>query len=213
MGSTIIKSDTENADDEMNSLLSAIVQNNEKHYSWLNTLSFLEYMGSRKIFRTQDKAVLSEKILKHASDESRHALYLKQLACKLGRSECEDYTRENMLSGFSAYRYFQSLDIEVKKEFAGLPKHKSYHICYVYVSYIIEIRANWMYDLYAKALQANNSPVSVGPIIGDEKRHLEEMKEELYEVDGDADKRLPRLLSLEKKLFNRFYQNLKKAAC
>ena len=140
---------------EIKEVLEAIVMNNEHHARWLNVLSYLEYIGSRKIFKTQDPEIMNETILQHASDEARHAYHLKTMIEKLNVTSIESYKSGSMLAGYAANRYFQSLDSLVKNDISKdvIPHANSGYICYLYVSLIIEIRANWMYDVYAKVLK------------------------------------------------------------
>ncbi len=196
--------------------LNDIIQNNELHARWLNMLSYLEFVGSRKIFKTQKTGILNEEILKHASDEARHALILKQMCLKLGINPDENnktYESDGLLCGYSAYRYFQSLDSMVKHDLDpkyGKEKDFSYR-CYVYVSYIIEVRANWLYAIYSDILKQANSAVSVSGIINDEVRHLDDMEKEIRRVDPNCQARIPALLQKESDYFQRFLDTLERA--
>lgn len=187
-------------------LLERVIADNELHARWLNMLSYLEFVGSRKIFKTQRAGVLNEEILKHASDEARHALVLKQMCLKLDVEKRENFENEDLLCGFSAYRYFQSLDSTAKQTFEGEisnPEELAYR-CYVYVSYIIEVRANWLYGVYAALLKKASSPVSVSAIIHDEVRHLEDMSAEIRRVDSEYEARIEEFLAKEERFFLRF---------
>ncbi|MES0491917.1 MAG: hypothetical protein ABUK01_18120 [Leptospirales bacterium] len=196
---------------ETNAILEAIVNNDQTHARWLNVLSYLEYIGSRKIFKTQTSEVMNETILRHASDEARHALILKQLIEKLDSNQLESYDSNNLLFGFSGFRYFQSLDAMVKNEIAkdARPKTQTAYLCYVYVSLIIEIRANWLYELYAKVLKKLNSPVSVSSIINDEVRHLADTLKEIENIDDKQVNRIEHFVQQESEYFNRFYEALR----
>ena len=192
-------------------ILEAIVSDNHTHARWLNVLSYLEYIGSRKIFKTQKQDIMNEAILRHASDEARHALILKQLIEKLNIDEFESYETSNLLFGFSGFRYFQSLDSMVKKEITkdGRSKTETAYLCYVYVSLIIEIRANWLYDLYSKVLKKFNSPVSVSSIINDEVRHLADTLQEIEKIDTNQSNRINQFVKQESDYFYRFYESLR----
>jgi len=196
---------------EMNEVLEQIVSNDKLHAQWLNVLSYLEFVGSRKIFKTQGRELLNESVLRHASDEARHALILKQLIEKLDLAGYDEYSNENMLCSFSAYRYFQSLDSIIKKNLLkeNLTQLNRNSLCYLYVSHIIEIRANWLYRIYSSVLAKLNSKISIQTIINDEKKHLMETEELLLKLDKDLQNRVNHFLSGENIIFNRFFKSLR----
>jgi bacterioferritin (cytochrome b1) len=68
---------------ELYSLLEKIVQQNETHAKWLNTLSFMENAGARKISACEHPTNVSLIQLKHAAEEHRHAYYLKKQILKI----------------------------------------------------------------------------------------------------------------------------------
>ena len=61
------------------SLLEKIVQNKDHHAKWLNSLSFLENCGARKISKSEHRSDVDIMVLKHAAEEHRHAFYLKKM--------------------------------------------------------------------------------------------------------------------------------------
>ena len=193
-------------------LFERIIPDDELHAGWLNVLSYLEYMGSRKIFKTQKQDHIDEALLRHASEEARHALVLKQMVEKILPGQKNSYEHEGLLCGFSAFRYFQSLDAMVKRGLSngGESRDFSYR-CYVYVSYIIEIRANWLYKIYSEELKKAGSSVSVNMIINDEIRHLEDMKEEIERTDPGYESRIEDFLKREERWFVRLIDNLEKS--
>ena len=68
----------------MRATIERIVENPELHAKWLNTLSFMENCGARKISAGEDRVKTSLLQLKHAAEEHRHAYYLKKQIGKLG---------------------------------------------------------------------------------------------------------------------------------
>jgi bacterioferritin (cytochrome b1) len=76
---------------ELYSLLEKIVQQNETHAKWLNTLSFMENAGARKISACEHPTNVSLIQLKHAAEEHRHAYYLKKQILKID-PECAKRT-------------------------------------------------------------------------------------------------------------------------
>lgn len=54
-------------------LIIQIISTPEIHAKWLNTLSMMENVGARKISKFEDPELTTDTILKHASEEARHA--------------------------------------------------------------------------------------------------------------------------------------------
>ena len=69
-----------------------------QHARFLNMLSLMEHIGSRKIMATQSNAALANDTLKHLAEEARHAYFFKRAAEKLARKPL-DYSTEETLAG------------------------------------------------------------------------------------------------------------------
>lgn len=193
---------------QMDEILQTIIKDADKHGRWLNTLSFLEYIGTRKMLATQDVAKMDEELLRHIAEEARHASFFKNLIVKTSVT-LPDYSSSNLFCGFSAYRYFQGLDIITQKELFDIDEDREYFFtCYLYVSHLIEERANWLYQKYNSILQHNNSAFTLNAVINEEEKHLEQMKKYLLQTDSEYPERIARLRSQEVSLFDRLYLNL-----
>ena len=72
-------------------LLEKIVQHNESHAKWLNTLSYMENAGARKISACEHPSDVNLIQLKHAAEEHRHAYYLKKQILRVNSKICENY--------------------------------------------------------------------------------------------------------------------------
>ena len=83
---------------DLYNLLDKIVQNNETHAKWLNTLSFMENAGARKISACEHATEVSLIHLKHAAEEHRHAYYLKKQILKISSGLCETYHKHELLA-------------------------------------------------------------------------------------------------------------------
>lgn len=185
-------------------LLRAITASRGLHWRWLNTLSFLEHIGSRKIFRANLGAEMNEMLLRHAAEEARHALFFKTMARREASHE-SDFAPDMLLCGSSANRYIQSLDSAVKRQIgAGHDFH-----CYLLTTYLIEVRAGSVYPQYQEVLKSADSPLSLRSVILEEEGHLAEMKEELDRHGLNATARL--LGPVEESLFARFLHRLEQA--
>lgn len=165
----------------MKQLLPIIIASDILHAKWLNTLSFLENCGARKIAASEHPTLVKEEILKHAAEEFRHAHYLKRQIQKVTREPIETYALSSLLGGTSTLHYLDALDIKtcryLKK--AGFSNSALKKAAYLLVTYAIEQRAAELYPLYDGLLREAHSRVTVKSILLEEKEHLEEMKEGL----------------------------------
>lgn len=193
---------------QINDILEFIIKEPQSHGRWLNTISYLKYIAIRKILSSQSESFIDEVMLRHIAEETRHAFFLKNLIAKTGMS-LPNYEYANLYCGFSSFRYFQSVDIIVQKELLDIDSEKEYlYLCYLYVSHLIEERANWLYHKYNSTLQRNNSSFALISIILEEARHLEMVQELLPQHDIDYQERILRLKKEESSLFDRFYLTL-----
>lgn len=174
--------------------LRAAVAGRDGHARFLNLLSLLEHIGSRKIMLSQMKGVLTQDILKHLAEETRHAFFFKREAEKLAGRTIDGYAPDDTLAAASGRLYFGRLD-------AGLTRGLAGEAGYLWVSLIVELRALWVYRLYQQALDAAGLKLSLRGVIAEEDRHLEEMIARLDALGFDADARLAPALALEQTLF------------
>jgi hypothetical protein len=154
------------------------------HAKWLNTLSYLENCGARKIARSEHPQNVSKQMLKHAAEEFRHAFYLKQqITTKLGFS-LPSYHLNAIWGGIQTLHYLDRLEARICR----LVDH-SYSqqaVCFL-VTYAIELRASEVYPLYQDLLVQRNSPVSVRSILLEEKGHLKEMQAQIISLGIDEE--------------------------
>ncbi len=158
---------------EISELVKLIVSHPVSHGRWINTLSYLENCGARKIASCEHPTLVKEEMLKHASEEFRHAFYLKKQLVRLGQTY-EDYRLEYLLGGWASYHYLNALDLQIMR-FIRQKKELAYFL----VTYAIELRAAELYPLYQSALRKAGSKVQVQSILLEEKEHLAEMEKNL----------------------------------
>ncbi len=164
------------------SILRKILNEDHLHAKWLNTLSFMENTGARKISASEHPLKVTELILKHAAEEARHAYFLKKQIAKLNGQECKNYSFDFLLAPMMTYQYLHRLDMFTSryvKEHLTLRKHELAYACYLLVTYAIEVRADHLYPVYQKELDRTGSKVNVKSIIAEETGHLEEMIRQL----------------------------------
>ncbi|XDD48752.1 hypothetical protein AB3N59_09800 [Leptospira sp. WS92.C1] len=199
--------------DAIRSFLKKIIQDSKIHSRWLNTISFLEHMGSRKILATQSGFEMGEMILRHASEEARHAHFFKRMSDRVSPGTCPDYKQENLHCGYPAFLYFQRLDGMVLKNLkqSGIKGQKQSFLSYLYVTHLIEERADFLYNEYDQILEENGISVSLKAIIKEEESHLSEMQNSLAAEDSDYKTRYAFFQEKEKKNYLKFEKSLLKS--
>src|ERR1700726_501977 len=108
----------------MKQLLTTIITSHEMHAKWLNTLSYLENCGARKIAACEHPTLVKEEMLKHAAEEFRHAHHLKRQIQKVSPKPMETYSLALMLGGIASLHYLTLLDLKASRYLkrAGLTK-------------------------------------------------------------------------------------------
>lgn len=150
--------------------LTRLVRDEKSHAQFLNMLSMLEHMGSRKIMVSQMNRgdVMSQDTLQHLAEEARHAYFFKRHAERVNGSEMPGWVDENTMSRVSALMYFGRMD-------AGISKKVDEVDAYGWVSLIIELRACWLYRIYDEVVDAEGVHLPLKGLIAEEDGHLEEM--------------------------------------
>ncbi|MDH5033264.1 MULTISPECIES: hypothetical protein [Chryseobacterium] len=188
---------------EFHHLLKKIVQEGSTHAKWLNTLSFMENAGARKISKCEHPTLVSQIQLKHAAEEHRHAYYLKKQIGKINPELCKTYESTELLAPIATSQYLHSLDIKACRylqEAFQLNKTDIKYAAYLFVTYAIEVRADELYPVYQQALTEASSKIMVKSIILEEEGHLEEMIHQLNEFSPDWKHHADHILDIEKEL-------------
>ncbi|MEJ2880662.1 hypothetical protein [Pedobacter sp. GR22-6] len=193
-------------------ILENIVSDNLLHAKWLNTLSYMENAGAKKISASEHKENVNLIILKHAAEEHRHAYYLKKQLDKLEEGQsCKTYRNEELLSPNHTKFYLNALDVAVcrylKSEFR-LSGHELKFAAYLFVTYAIEVRADELYPVYQEVLTAAGSKVTVKSIILEEEGHLEEMLNQLKSFSADWEQHAELVIKIEQQMFEDWISNL-----
>jgi hypothetical protein len=162
-------------------LLTTIIASPLLHGKWINTLSFLENCGARKLAACEHPTKVKEEMLKHASEEFRHAYYLKRQIAKVTDHPLPHYYLHEMIGGFASLHYLQSLDLLICRYLSKASLNIK-ELAYLFTTYAIEKRAGHLYPLYHELLKSASSPVSVKSILLEEEEHLAEIEEELTQI-------------------------------
>ncbi|CAM3429887.1 hypothetical protein ELOC111193_04405 [Elizabethkingia occulta] len=188
----------------MQKIIEAIILDNEIHAKWLNTLSFMENAGARKISACEDPVTVDLIQLKHAAEEHRHAYYLKKQILKLIPDYCINYKADEMLAHGYTRQYLHRLDMQASrflKDTFQLDGKALRYASYLFVTYAIEVRADELYPVYQEALDKTKSRVMVKSIILEEEGHLEEMIQQLERFHENWENYAGEVLKIENQLF------------
>ncbi len=194
---------------EIQELIHPIVKDPVLHGLWINTLSYLENCGARKIAACEHPTAVKEEMLKHASEEFRHAFYLKKQLSRIDQYY-EDYRKTSLLGGWAAYHYLNVLDLRTSRYLKMLGKNRFeiQKLAYLLVTYAIELRAQELYPLYHKALKQCHSKIQVQSILLEEKEHLQEMENELSRIQN-ASIYIENICQIEADLFKKWLKEVK----
>jgi hypothetical protein len=188
--------------------LNQVVANDNLHGRFLNTLSLLEHIGSRKIMLSHANTPPGKDVLKHMAEEARHAYFFCNKAEGFLKEPVNDYSDTNTLCSGAAKMYFGRLDSAIEQHISGSNKNTA---CYLWVSLIIELRAHWAYHIYQDVLQAHGKAFSLKSLIAEENMHLAEMFENVCAVDDTAHDNIAVLSAKEHALFESFFAQLQRA--
>ncbi|NAW51900.1 hypothetical protein GNY06_11165 [Elizabethkingia argentiflava] len=197
----------------MQKILHTIIKDHQVHAKWLNTLSFMENAGARKISDCEDPVEVSLMQLKHAAEEHRHAFYLKKQILKISPDSCQYYHAHELLAATYTRQYLHRLDIQTGrflKQSLGLVGKSFRYASYLFVTYAIEMRADYLYPIYQQALDEAGSRVMVKSIILEEEGHLEEMMQQLEDFNEHWQSYALVVLKMEQALFEEWSNALSK---
>ena len=192
---------------EFHQLLEKIVQDGGTHAKWLNTLSFMENAGARKISKCEHPVSVTLIQLKHAAEEYRHASYLKKQILNIDPELCKTYEANELLAPVATRQYLHSLDVKACRYLQtvfNLNKEELKYAAYLFVTYAIEVRADELYPVYQDILTNESSRIMVKSIILEEEGHLEEMINQLNEFSADCQQHAETILTIEKELHDQW---------
>ncbi len=190
----------------MKNTLMKIISQPQSHAKWINTLAYLEHIGSRKIMKSLNSRLLNLDMLEHLTEETRHAYFLKKIVEKNFPGYCPNFSPEHLLGNNSPDVYFQSLDKYVNQH---LPEGKSHLILnYYYVTLLIEKRALQVYESYQNLLQENGFSFKLTPLILEEQKHLKETENAIAILDSSFAQNLDLFLAFEHELYLQFISDI-----
>lgn len=172
---------------DLHDILFKIVQADDLHAKWVNTLSYLENCGARKIASCEHPTLVKEEMLKHASEEFRHAHYLKKQLIRVMPIPFHDYSMGSLIGGFGSLHYLDALEVKICRYLLKdcfLKEAQVKEFAYLLVTYAIELRAEELYRIYDAILRQFQSKITVKSIILEEKEHLFEMEKGICQIEN-----------------------------
>lgn len=176
--------------------------NQDTHAKFVNTLSLLEYIGARKIIKSQNEADISIDLLAHAAEEIRHAQMLKKIALKMSEGKLDSYQEEHLLCGNAGRAYIQAIDHGVEAEMTTTNPWTNYLIA----TLLIEERANVLYPFYETILAECGHPGILKAIVREENAHLRDILNYLEKQNPKNLPSLEKLRGLEERAFSKFME-------
>lgn len=189
-----------------NQFLDQITQNPFQHHLWLRALSYLEYIGYRKMVKAVPYNKVNTGVYHHLSDEIQHSFMLREIADKhFGTSL--SMQKVSSLVGI-AEDYFQGLDSQVDDWIESKLGEKDSYASYVWVSYTIEKRAMKVYPQYLAKLTDQALKLVVQKIIKDEADHLSYLEDVIRELPDEISLKNAPVLQIEERCFEGFLERM-----
>lgn len=191
----------------LESFLEEVTPSPQKNYLWLRSLSYLEYIGYRKMVKALDYQEVHKGVYHHLTDEIRHSFMLKELAEKT----IGDFLKPPSLEPLQqiAEDYFQGLDSEVHRWVLQETGAENPYLCYLLASYLVEIRAMKVYPMYFSRLSEAPAKYIIQQIIRDETEHLAYLQERMKLLEEFSAFQDSHLTDHEQKLFATFLEEMK----
>ena len=186
--------------------LEEVTTSGSKHYLWLRSLSYLEYIGYRKMVKALGYDHVNKGVFHHLTDEIQHSFMLRELAEK-------GYRHGTSLSFGSEYLeiaedYFQKIDGEIHDWVERFCGKENPFLCYLLTSYIIEKRAMKVYPQYYNRLSEIPSKAIIQKIIKDEGEHLSYLETQMSLLPGWNEEKSQSLQSMEDDCFEAYLKKM-----
>jgi len=192
--------------DRIQAVLRQLAQSPALEARWLHTLSFMEFIGARKISRTVADRHPTLAVLEHLADETRHAFAFKRLAAELSGAEPSGF-----LCPEAAGRYFQALDHELATWATARTGAPDVFLHYLLTTTAIERRAMVLYPLYKAASRHASVREELGRVVTEEQGHRRSIEDACVARLSAVGASLDDALALEERLFGAFIQELEVA--
>ncbi len=214
--------------------LEEVFSSQEKHFLWLKSLSYLEYIGYRKMVKSLSYDEMGKDTFQHLSDEIQHSFMLRRLADSIldpeacyssegGKSEVIRGIPARLPQGMASAgmtgivlnrisqiseNYFQTLDSKIGEWITDLSGAENHHLSYLWVSYIIEKRAMKVYPHYFSKLDSSPLKTTIQKIIKDESEHLSYLENYIQKISKKYLNHSSDLFVLEDRFFSHYLEEM-----
>jgi len=196
--------------------LDEVTSSDSKHYLWLRALSYLEYIGYRKMVKALGYENVNKGVFHHLTDEIQHSFMLGELAEK-NYGILPDAPAFTDRYRQIAESYFQAIDQHIHNMVVAAVGKEDSYLCYILVSWVIEKRAMAVYPPYFNRLQEAPSKYIIQKILRDESEHLSYLEGKMATLPQISKIIRKDLLSYEDSQFTAMLGNLQesflKVAC
>lgn len=185
--------------------LETVLSSDDRHYLWLRSLSYLEYIGYRKMVKSVPYSKVNRGVYKHLSDEIEHSFILRESAEKsFPRKSIPKALDEGLIR--IAEDYFQGIDSKIHDYVKEKTGEANPFLAYMAVSYVIEKRAMRVYPTYFAALTSPPLKGVIQKIVKEESEHLSYLEGVMEALTEGPALRDPFLFEMEERLFSRYLQ-------
>lgn len=174
------------------------------HARFLNTLSLLEYIGARKIMKSQDESRITPMVLAHMVEELRHAQIVKKIAVKVGGGAVRTYGDDALVCGKEGRAYIQAIDRKAEE----VLQQKDSWANYLLTTLVVEERAQELYPLYDSLLEKYKLNGPLKAIFREEEEHLTQVTELLKTQGKCTDEMIEKVREEERKYFALFFNGV-----
>lgn len=186
--------------------LDEITENKPKHHLWLRSLSYLEYIGYRKMVKSVPYTKVNTGVYHHLSDEIQHSFILREIADKQFGLALPITQVTDLVS--IAESYFQGLDSQIDDWIQSKLGQKDPYSSYVWVSYSIEKRAMKVYPQYLAKIKEAPLKLVIQKIIKDEAEHLNYLEKVIREFPENISLDSSPVLEIENQCFEGFLSKM-----
>lgn len=183
-------------------VLREIVKRPLIHGRFLNTISLMEYIGARKIVKSQFEKNIDQNVLNHMNEEIRHAQVFKKMALKVSGGELKTYDEPYLIAGNEARAYLQCVDRSVESALNGENSYANYLLS----TLLIEERANEIYPFYSELMEPLGFSHFIKNILKEEELHLQDTLSALQENNVLTAAQLSALRMIEGQAFQQLIE-------
>ncbi len=165
------------ASDRLASLMPIVIKDDQLHARWLNTFSYLEYVGFRKIIKSQRARRAEPRLSQPRAGGRRPRLSAQEHGGEGRRQGISISTRRRPCSARRQRAPISKISIMVAtRNSPACRMSERAKIVYLYVTWLIERRALDVYGRYKEALGASPLSEQLDELLDEEVGHLRQVE-------------------------------------